>query len=136
MKLIVTLLLGFSLLKSFETRAQENLSGNSEDMIIFDPLFWKDELKLSAGQYNTIQNINREYYQGIFDAIHENEGKEVLQTIATDLLRERSTKIWRTFQPKQKRRWSKLAAVYAGSPDKTSSAFILRAQPYIIARGR
>jgi hypothetical protein len=135
---LVVIILGLSFLKSFEALGQGNSTGNNEALVVFDPLFWKDELKLTPGQSTTIQNINMEYYEGIYQAVDENEGNiKALQSITADLLHKRSEKIWNTFQPKQKRKWNKLSAFYSEDDGRTSStSFLSLEKAKILAKGR
>jgi hypothetical protein len=86
----------------------------ADAMVTFDPLFWKENLKLSAEQYDAIQRINREYYERIYLLADEHEGNiAYLQHQTAELLQTRSEKIWNTFRPHQKRKWEKLASAYS-----------------------
>lgn len=119
MRLIAALIFGLSLINSISTTAQT--AENSDVIVVFDPLFWKDELKLSNGQYNQIQNINREYYSNIYRAVSENEGNiSFLQATTKELLEIRSERIWNTFAAKQKRIWKKISSEYAGDADMSA----------------
>jgi hypothetical protein len=125
MKLVVVVLVGLMLFKSFESHAQE--AKTPETAVVFDPLFWKDELKLTASQYQAIQNINREYYESIYRAADENQGNiSLLQHKTTQLLQNRSEKIWNTFLPKQKRKWEKLSSSYSEDNSSFSGLSIKR----------
>lgn len=116
MRLIAALVFSVSLINSISTTAQT--AENSEVIVVFDPLFWKDELKLSNGQYNAIQNINREYYLNIYRAVSENEGNtSFLQATTKELLEIRSERIWNTFAAKQKRIWKKISSEYNSEAD-------------------
>lgn len=78
-------------------------------IVLFDPLFWKDQLKLSAAQSKKIQEINWEYYENLRHVLYdERSNGEGLRTKAIQCLMQRSQKIWDTFQPKQKRKWRKI----------------------------
>jgi hypothetical protein len=110
MRVVVVLIMGLSLLKSFESHAQTK---NEGAVVVFDPLFWKDELKLTTNQYKAIRNINQEYYSSIYRTLNENEGNiSFLQTATQELLQIRSELIWDTFHPKQKKIWKKLSSAY------------------------
>jgi len=105
--------------KSFALQAQHE---RSTTPVVFDPLFWKDDLKLTQSQYNEIMNINKEYYEGIYRALNEHTGNAAaLRNATADLLHQRSEKIWGTFQPKQKKKWMKLSSEYHNSAVSYSS---------------
>ena len=114
MRLGVVLIIVFATLKSIALHAQAEHS--SATAVVFDPLFWKDDLKLTASQYNEIRNINKEYYEAIYRVVGEHSGNAVaLRNATTQLLQTRSEKIWDTFMPKQKKKWMKLSSAYHNS---------------------
>jgi hypothetical protein len=78
-------------------------------LVLYDPLFWKDELKLDVSQSRKINEINFEYYERLVTAVHEesNDRKALQLTVAQSLLN-RSQLIWETFHPKQKKKWKKM----------------------------
>jgi hypothetical protein len=76
--------------------------------VLFDPLFWKEDLKLSFDQCQKIKNINYEFFQRIH-AISSQE-RVLAPSKAAELLSDRSEKIWSTFQPRQKKKWKKMMA--------------------------
>jgi hypothetical protein len=87
--------------------AQEGES--DEPVIVYDPLFWKSELKLKNSQCQSIQEINSEYYQLIESTVRNSDvPPPELKEIAKEGLVERSQKIWDTLHPIQKRKWVKL----------------------------
>jgi hypothetical protein len=122
MRLTFFLILLFSMVKSIELNAQA-VNQTEGTRVVFDPLFWKDDLKLSESQYHAISNINKEYYQAIYQVVNENEGKiDVLRQATAELLQKRSDLIWNTFQPKQKKIWKKLSSTYTnGNPTAANS---------------
>lgn len=80
-----------------------------EPVIVYDPLFWKSELRLKDSQCQSIQQINSEYYQLIESTARNSETSQPeLQEIAKEGLVERSQKIWGTFHTNQKKRWVKM----------------------------
>lgn len=84
--------------------------GESEDpVIVYDPLFWKSELKLKDSQCQSIQQINSEYYQLIESTVRNSDvSSPDLKEIAKEGLVERSHKIWDTLHTNQKRKWVKM----------------------------
>ncbi len=81
----------------------ENLS------VVYDPLFWKEELRLKDSQCQSIQKINSEYYQLIETSVRNTSvGMPEKQEIVKEGLVERSQKIWDTLHTNQKRKWVKL----------------------------
>ena len=88
--------LGFFLLSAAIVSGQDNQS--TESIVVFDPLFWKDQLKLDASQRQKIKEINIEYYERLY-AIHEEPNRQKVQARAAQSLLQRSEEIWRHFTP-------------------------------------
>lgn len=85
-----------------DTNAEKN-------MVQYDPLFWKDKLKLNDSQCQKIREINSEYYESLFKAYRkEKQDRNVLRSIADKSLLQRSQEIWETFHPKQRKRWKRM----------------------------
>ena len=98
---------GVSLLSSSLMFAQE--AGQSENLVQYDPLFWKDKLKLDPEQCLKIREINGEYYESLFTAYQEvKHDKNALRSIANKSLEHRNQEIWETFHPKQRKRWKRM----------------------------
>lgn len=87
-------------------RAQELKSEHT--MVVFDPLFWKDQLKLNDSQCLRIREINSLFYKKLSDVANESN-RQALRAKAAQSLLERSEEIWETFHPKQRRKWKKIA---------------------------
>jgi len=85
----------------------QNLNSD-RNMIVFDPLFWKDQLKLDDTQCLRIREINSMFYQKLSDVVKE-PNRQTVQAKAAQSLLERSEEIWETFHPKQRRKWKKIA---------------------------
>lgn len=81
---------------------------NDQNMIVYDPLFWKDKLKLDDSQCMRIREINSVFYKKLSDVALESN-RQVIQAKAAQSLLERSEEIWETFHPKQRRKWKKIA---------------------------
>lgn len=81
---------------------------SDQNMIVFDPLFWKDKLKLDDSQCMRIREINSVFYKKLSDVALESN-RQVIQAKAAQSLLERSEEIWETFHPKQRRKWKKIA---------------------------
>lgn len=80
-----------------------------EPVIVYDPLFWKSELKLKDSQCQSIQQINSEYYQLIESTVRNSDvSSPELKEIAKEGLVDRSQKIWGTLHTNQKRKWTKM----------------------------
>jgi hypothetical protein len=81
----------------------------TKNVVLYDPLFWKHELRLDAFQARRIREINSEYYEKITTAIKVEKGnRNRLQAIAAESLADRSEQIWNTFHPKQRKKWKKM----------------------------
>lgn len=101
--------IGFFLFLATATFAQDKQTPDgTERMVLYDPLFWKDQLKLDNMQCQRIKEINSEYYQKLSAVIHEERNHKTVQVKAAQSLLERSEEIWETFHPKQRKRWKKM----------------------------
>ena len=86
-----------------------NSSAVPKSLILYDPLFWKDQLKLSFIQQKLIDKINIEFYESIKATYSTYKGKQASHQVEiTDLLMSRSEQIWEIFRNRQKRKWEKL----------------------------
>jgi hypothetical protein len=82
----------------------------ADKLIQYDPLFWKDQLKLDNDQCLKIREINGEYYQNLFTAYQEEkDNRDALQRIAYRSLIQRNIEIWETFDSKQRKRWRRIS---------------------------
>lgn len=100
-KLII--FVGFILLSSPLVRAQD------ANLVQYDPLFWKDKLKLDRDQCQKIKEINSEYYESLFTAYEEEkDDRNALRKLANKSLLQRNQEIWETFHPKQRKRWKRI----------------------------
>ncbi len=97
--------LGFFLLSAAIAYGQVSQSG--ESIVVFDPLFWKDKLRLDDFQCKKIKNINIEYYERLY-AIGAEPNRQTVQAEAAQSLLQRSEEIWETFYPKQRKRWKRM----------------------------
>lgn len=97
----VMLLSSASFLNAQDLKSEQN-------MIVFDPLFWKDQLKLNDNQCLRIREINSVFYEKLSDVANESN-QQVVRAKAAQSLLERSEEIWETFHPKQRRKWKKIA---------------------------
>jgi hypothetical protein len=80
----------------------------NKNIVMYDPLFWKDKLKLDDSQCQKIRQINSEYYEKLTAVVHESSSHQTVKARAAQTLIERSDEIWETFHPKQRKRWKKL----------------------------
>lgn len=85
--------------------AQDERDG--KNIVLFDPLFWKDQLKLDDHQCQKIRQINSEFYEKLSHVARESNHQTVKSKAAQTVL-ERSEDIWETFHPKQRKRWKKI----------------------------
>jgi hypothetical protein len=80
--------------------------GNSE--VMYDPTFWRQDLKLSKEQYFAIAEINSEFYNNLIESAHQ-----VIVSrenhISNDLLAERTRSIWKLLSTRQKTKWKKIS---------------------------
>ncbi|MBA4053289.1 MAG: hypothetical protein C0490_01115 [Marivirga sp.] len=80
----------------------------TKGFVLYDPLFWKDQLKLDAFQCQKIREINSQYYEKLSAVIHEEKNRNKVKVKAAESLQQRSEEIWETFYPKQRKRWKKI----------------------------
>lgn len=94
-----------------EGRAQHN---DTNQTIVYDPLFWKDRLKLKDWQRAKINEINADFYGAIVETAREAKNKAEKENVRK-LLNQRSEKIWSTFSSRQKNIWKRLESEYSAS---------------------
>jgi hypothetical protein len=100
---------GFSLLLLTLSLSVNAQTAEEKVIIKYDPLFWKDQLKLSPDQYVKIREINYEYYQKLMNVAQQKvASNNSLRVKADEFLEERSSQIWNTFHSRQKRKWMKM----------------------------
>ncbi len=96
-----------AVLLSFGAQAQSSSNHGSKDVVMYDPLFWKDELSLKNNQSRKIEQINTEFYENIRQ--NSSDGNhEANSTTLERGLQERSQKIFETLLPKQRRKLEKI----------------------------
>jgi hypothetical protein len=78
------------------------------ELVMYDPLFWKDKLSLKTAQSRKIEEINREFYDGLRRLKQTQSSRSEMKSRLKDELQERSTKIWATLHNKQKRKLEKI----------------------------
>lgn len=85
--------------------------------VLYDPIFWKDDLKLKHEQLDEIEAVNHEFYERILDTYHETaDDREALDQAIVQCSIERSNQIWEIFSPKQRKKWTKIwSEEYAGN---------------------
>lgn len=86
--------------------AQEHQPEN--ELVLYDPLFWKEQLKLDDDQCQRIKEINSQYYEKLIEVVQEEPDHETIRALAEETLVQRSEGIWETFYPKQRKRWKKI----------------------------
>lgn len=105
MRLLSVLLVAFLFSWISPAFGQESLPKNNT--VLYDPLFWKDDLRLSNIQCQRIRDINAEFFQQVI-TLTKIENRSAVPQKTAKLLSDRSEKIWNTFQPRQKKKWKKL----------------------------
>jgi trehalose/maltose hydrolase-like predicted phosphorylase len=103
LRLTVCLLVFVSSISAY---AQSNDEGKV--IIKYDPLFWKDQLKLSASQSSKIKDINVAYYEKLKIVSTSQLTTGNARNKVEEFLEERSNEIWNTFHSRQKRKWMKM----------------------------
>lgn len=97
----------------------QNSGEQQKGIITYDPLFWKDQLKLKESQCRSIRSINYEYYESLKDVMSNNQSVDVTtaRRVLAQSLMKRSQKIWEVFDTTQRRKWKSLwVHRYGGEP--------------------
>jgi hypothetical protein len=105
MKTNVFIFVLFSITGIQSLYSQNMNEGNSE--VMYDPTFWKQDLRLSKEQYFAIAEINSEFYNNLILAVHQVMDSK--DDLSTDLLAQRTKLIWRLLSPRQKNKWKKIS---------------------------
>jgi len=83
-----------------------------KNQVLYDPLFWSRELRLSQVQKNKIQEINSAFYEQVRSAAaHYAANNAPSRTEVVQYLHTRSDEIWNTFNVRQKRKWEKIESL-------------------------
>jgi hypothetical protein len=96
------------------THAQDNEDGKG--YVLYDPLFWRSQLKLDAAQCQKIREINSQFYEKLSAVANEPANHNEIRQKAVATLMQRSEEIWETFHPKQRRIWKKMWSENSGGP--------------------
>lgn len=89
-----------------QSLSAQTIDGDSE--VMYDPTFWKQDLRLSKEQYSAITEINSEFYNNLILAVHQVVDSKENHT-STDLLAQRTKLIWKLLSPRQKTKWKKIS---------------------------
>jgi hypothetical protein len=104
---LIRCLIFFGAAMPFATQAQSSRN-DTRDVVMYDPLFWKDELKIRTTQSRRIEQINTEFYQDLRQINVEASSREVKHSRLEEGLQQRSQKIFETLLPKQRRKLEKI----------------------------
>jgi hypothetical protein len=105
---LTNLLTIIAVFAAFGAQAQDSSDPESHETVMYDPLFWKQELSLKNTQSRRIEQINSEFYQSIRTMKPDGADAEVNNERLERGLQERSQKIFDTLLPKQKRKLEKI----------------------------
>ena len=86
--------------------AQDDQTEN--ERVLYDPLFWKEQLRLDDEQCQRIKEINSQYYEKLMAVVEDESDHNTVRALAEETLMQRSEGIWETFYPKQRKRWKKI----------------------------
>jgi inner membrane protein involved in colicin E2 resistance len=78
---------------------------------IYDPSFWKKELKLDRFQYVRMCEINREFYDRLIEAFHilKNDRRAFRNAFAQCWVN-RNSQLLQTMNARQQKKWNKIMA--------------------------
>ena len=78
------------------------------EKVIYDPLFWKSEIRLTKFQCEEISRINTSFYQLLYSADSLDSASRIRIDELYFLIHARSEQIWNVFSDRQKRKWARL----------------------------
>ena len=95
---------------SFSTHAQRQ--NTDYEAVLYDPSFWKKELKLKPKQLQKINNINHTFYKSLseIDLKGRESGKN--QVGVSDLVEDRNYHFWNVFTERQKFKWRRISRTF------------------------
>ena len=100
----------FLLMMGRNGQAQEQPSATVTP-ILFDPSFWRDELRLNGSQCLRMQEINKEFYDHLLMAFREkSDDKNALRSAFEQCWFDRNRQLWETMSARQQKKWKKIAA--------------------------
>lgn len=103
-------------LMSFSVQSQD-LKGT----IMYDPLFWQEQLNLKRDQQHQIQAINSKFFIELLSMDCEGNGQDC-KSFLTSKIHDRSNEIWSVFSARQKRTFKRIIQAYHQElPDKKRS---------------
>ena len=80
---------------------------NADSDVMYDPVFWKQDLRLSKEQYFAINEINSEFYTNLLQAAQQVAATG--EPLPSTLLNQRKDLIWDLLSPRQKSKWKKIS---------------------------
>jgi hypothetical protein len=80
---------------------------DSDTDVMYDPVFWKQDLRLSKEQYFAINEINSEFYTNLLQAAHQVAATG--EPLPSTLLNQRKDLIWDLLSARQKSKWKKIS---------------------------
>jgi hypothetical protein len=95
-----------AVLISFGAYAQHG--ADDREVVMYDPLFWKEELSLRTTQSRRIEEINTEFYESIRLMKDERADESDKHDQLERGLQQRSQKIYEALMPKQRRKLEKI----------------------------
>lgn len=105
------LTLVFTLLTLF---AKAQSGDDARGVVMYDPLFWRHELRIKPTQARIIEQINREFYAQLLTAYQSQPDDEsYLSGKVVENTKIRNQKILDAFAPHQRKKWQKIQLAYA-----------------------
>jgi len=87
--------------------AQQKSDGKAT--ILYDPSFWRYELRLNGDQYKRMQDINKEFYERLVSAFKEmRNDRKAFRSVYEQCWMNRNTQLWQTMNSRQKKKWKKI----------------------------
>ena len=80
--------------------------GDDQLRVVNDPLFWRNDLRLTKKQVTEIENANADFYSTLREAMTDQGSNKTVEL--SSLLLERSNSIWNLLSPRQKAKWLKI----------------------------
>lgn len=108
MKLTKLAFLFLAAIAALPSMGQNGSDSEGREIVMYDPLFWKDQLALKQAQSRRIEQINTEFYESLRSLKDVSPPKNEMNRHLEEGLQTRSQKIWDTLLPKQRRKLEKI----------------------------
>lgn len=94
--------------------AKAQSGDDASGVVMYDPLFWRHELRIKPTQARKIEEINRDFYAQLLTAYQaQPDDENYLSGKVVENTKIRNQRILDTFAPHQRKKWEKIQLAYA-----------------------